>query len=67
MLVVKQSQTFQLLMQCQVHKKLGEDTVRTADLNWLKEYSIPHDITVRIYSGGNWSGVLLLANWLGIV
>ena len=26
------------------HKDLGEDRIRTADLNWPRGYSIPYDI-----------------------
>jgi len=34
------------------HKKLGGDTAGTADSNWPKGYSIPHDITLNSKSWG---------------
>ena len=35
------------------HKKLAQDTARTADPNWPTGYSIPWDVTSSIGTGGN--------------
>jgi len=37
-----------------VHKKLGEDTARTAGPNWPEGYPIPYDVTLNNKTGGNW-------------
>ncbi|KAK4815143.1 hypothetical protein QYF61_017584 [Mycteria americana] len=34
-------------MLCQVHKKLGGGTAKTADPNWPKGYSIPYDVMLN--------------------
>jgi len=49
-----------------VHKKLGEDTARTTDLNRPKGFSIPCDIVLSSKSWGvTLLGLLLLGDWLG--
>lgn len=45
-----------------VHKKLEEDTAKTDDPNWPKEYSIVNDVMlIKIKMVGfGWGGLLLL-------
>jgi len=51
-----------------VHKELGGDWSRTANLNWSKGYSIPCDIMQNYKTGGIGYGVVtaqeMLKHWL---